>query len=167
MKSSTSRRILAASLTACFVSPQTVSAFGVTDAHRRSTYLAVTHWAAEVGYAVIWQPRTTAGTVLDFPAPSRDVHEDFWFAVEALVTGAAYGRANMYCIPPSEFRIEAIIDDRMRLVYVIGRPTLRRCVVPRPLPREPQERLIGDLNIRTIQVDMNKSTPNSRLQSSS
>lgn len=130
-----------ASLAACFVSPQTASAFGVTDADRRSTYLAVTHWAAEVGYAVIWQPRTTAGTVLDFPAPSREVHEDFWVAVEALVTGATYGRANMYCIPPSEFRIEAIIDDRMRLVYVIGRPTLRRCDV---LTREPQERLIGE-----------------------
>ncbi|MGO4302318.1 hypothetical protein [Cupriavidus sp. RAF12] len=138
MKSSTSRRIVAAAtLAACFVSPHAASAFGVTDAHRRSTYFAVTHWAAEVGYTVIWQPRTTAGTILDFPAPSREVHEDFWFAVEALVTGAAYGRANMYCIPPSEFRIEAIIDDRVRLVYVLGRPTLRRCTAPNLSTRDP------------------------------
>lgn len=121
----------AASLAVCFVSPPAALAFGVTGANGRSTFNAVNQWAAEVGYSVIWQPRTLSGMV-DFAAPSRDVHEDFHVAVEALVSGAAYGRANVYCIPPSEFEAEAIIDDRMRLVYVVGRPTGRRCVVPYP-----------------------------------
>ncbi|MNU03283.1 hypothetical protein D3C72_2472480 [compost metagenome] len=70
--------------------------------------------------------------MVDFDAPSREVHVDFRVAVEALVSGAAYGRANVYCIPPSEYYAEAIIDDPMRLVYVVGRPTWRRCVVAYP-----------------------------------
>lgn len=37
------------------------------DARRRSTYLAVTHWAEGVSYAAIWHPLTTDGKVLDFP----------------------------------------------------------------------------------------------------
>ena len=120
-----------AALAACFSPPRTAQAFSVTGVHGRSTFIAVHQWAAEAGYAVIWQPRTPNGQV-DFAAPSCDVHEDFHVAVEVLVSGAVYGRANVYCLPPAEFQAEAIFDDRMRLVYVVGRPTGRRCVVPYP-----------------------------------
>ncbi|MBP0625430.1 hypothetical protein J8I82_37240 [Cupriavidus sp. LEh25] len=68
--------------------------------------------------------------MVDFAAPSCEVPGDFNDAVRALVSGAAYGRTNAYCVPPSEFRLEAIVDDRMRLVYVVGQPTGRRCMVP-------------------------------------
>lgn len=131
MKSNKSSSAIAtaASLAICFMSPQAALAFSVTEAHGRSTYLAVHEWAAQVGYSVSWQPLTHAGTV-DFPAPPLDVHEDFWMAVKALISGAAYGRANVYCLPPLEFQAEAIIDDHMRLVYVVGHPTGRRCSVP-------------------------------------
>lgn len=69
MKSSMSHRrteAVAFSAAVCVVS-QTDSAVGVTDARRRSTYLAVTHWAEGVSYAAIWHPLTTDGKVLDFP----------------------------------------------------------------------------------------------------
>lgn len=133
MKSSKSSRALSAValLATCFLSPRPTQAFSVTGVHGRSTYIAVHQWAAEVGYAVIWQPRTPNGQV-DFAAPSRDVHEDFRAAVQALVSGAVYGRPNLYCLPPAEFQAEAIFDDRMRLVYVVGHPTGRRCVIPYP-----------------------------------
>lgn len=123
--------VAAALFSACLMPPPTALAFSVTEIHSRSTYIAVHQWAAQVGYSVVWQLRTFAGTV-DFPAPPRDVHEDFRIAVEALVSGAAYGHVNVYCIPPSEFWAEALIDDRMHLVYVVGRPSGRRCVAPYP-----------------------------------
>ncbi|KWR91507.1 hypothetical protein RM96_03950 [Cupriavidus sp. IDO] len=119
--------LAAASLAALFAAPHTAQAFSVTNANGLSPFNAVTHWASEVDYGVIWAPRTFAGMV-DFVAPERDVHGDFRIAVEALVSGAAYGRANVYCIPPSELQATTIIDERMRLVYVIGRPTGRPCV---------------------------------------
>jgi len=114
-----------------FLSPTTTLAFDVTLAHGRSTYIALHQWAAEAGYAVVWQLQNVHGMV-NFAAPSRDVHEDFQTAVQALVSGAAYDRANVYCSPPVEFQAQAVIDERMRLVYVVGRPTGRRCVVPYP-----------------------------------
>lgn len=120
-----------ASLAIGFVLPAAAFAFAVTPAHGHSTFNAVSQWAAEVGYAVIWQPRTSNGMV-DFTAPSREVPGEFYEAVSALVSGAAYGRANVYCVPPSEFRAQAIVDDRMHLIYVVGQPTGRRCVVPYP-----------------------------------
>ncbi|MGY2488406.1 hypothetical protein [Cupriavidus sp. CP313] len=121
--------LVAASIAGGFMSPPTALAYGVTRANGRSTFNAVTQWAAEVGYAVIWQPRTVTGMV-DFVAPPREVHKDFRIAVKGLVSGAVYGRTNVYCIPPSEVQADAIIDDRMRLVYVVGRPTGRRCRSP-------------------------------------
>lgn len=132
MKPISSRSALVtACLTILCTSPSDTLAFAVTGSHGRSTYLAVQQWASEVGYAVVWQPQTRNG-IADFVALPRDIHEDFRIAVEALVSGAAYGRANIYCIPPMELQAEAIIDDRMRLVYVVGRPTGRRCVVQYP-----------------------------------
>lgn len=121
--------LAAASLAACVAWPATAHAFDVTYAHGRSTSIALRQWAADIGYAVIWQVQNSHGLV-DFAAPSRDVHDDFHTAVQALVSGALYDRANVYCAPPMEFQAEAIIDDRMRIVYVVGRPTGRRCVVP-------------------------------------
>ena len=106
-------------------------AFDVTFSHGRSTLIALRQWAADIGYEVIWQAQNPLGMV-DFAAPARDVHEDFHTAVQALVSGAVYDRANVYCAPPLQFQAEAIIDDRVRLVYVVGRPTGKRCVVPYP-----------------------------------
>ena len=108
-----------------------VIAFSVTKDHHGSAYLAVHQWASEAGYTVIWQPQTRVGTV-DFQALPREVPGDFGVAVNALVSGAAYGHINLYCVPPVEFRIEAIVDERMRLVYVVGRATGRRCDTPYP-----------------------------------
>ncbi|MHA7685476.1 hypothetical protein [Cupriavidus sp. PET2-C1] len=123
--------LAAASLAALFVAPATANAFSVTGAHGRSTFNAVKQWAADVGYGVIWEPRT-AGGIVDFAAPQRDVHESFHNAIEALVSGEAYGRANEYCIPPSVYQAQAVIDDQLRMVYVFGRPTGKRCVFPYP-----------------------------------
>ncbi|MDF3837846.1 hypothetical protein P3W85_33665 [Cupriavidus basilensis] len=133
MKSIELHRVLlpAVVLASLLSGPSTALAFSVTGANSRSTFNAITQWAAEVDYGVIWEPRTGAG-MIDFAAPTRYVHDDFRVAVEALVSGEVYGRRNVYCISPSEFQAEAIIDDRMRLVYVIGRPTGRRCVVTYP-----------------------------------
>lgn len=125
------RSILAsASLATCLTLSPAAMAFGVTDAHGRSTFNAVHQWAADAGFVVIWQLLNKSGTV-DFPAPPREVDKDFEIAVQALVTGAAYGHANMYCIPPMEFQPEALIDYHTRLVYVIGQPTGRSCPGPR------------------------------------
>ncbi|WP_235205785.1 hypothetical protein [Cupriavidus sp. SK-4] len=122
---------VAAFLAAILVVPATVFAFSVTGAHGRSTFNAVKHWAADMNYGVIWEPRTNGG-VVDFSAPQRYVHEDFHIAVQALVSGEVYGRRNEYCIPPSVYQAQAVIDDRLRLVYVFGRPTGKRCVFPYP-----------------------------------
>jgi hypothetical protein len=127
-----SRPFLAStSLAACLTASPAAVAFGVTDAHGRSTYNAVHQWAADTGFVVIWQLLNKTGMV-DFPAPPREVDKDFGVAVQALVTGAAYGHANIYCVPPMEFQPEAFIDHQTRLVYVIGHPTGRRCTGARP-----------------------------------
>lgn len=123
--------LVAASLAAALVAPATSFAFSVTGAHGRSTFNAVKQWAADMGYGVIWEPRTTGG-IVDFSAPQRYVHEDFHIAVQALVSGDAYGRANEYCIPPSVYQAQAAIDDQLRLVFVFGRPAGKRCVFPTP-----------------------------------
>ncbi|WP_238587488.1 hypothetical protein [Cupriavidus sp. IDO] len=123
--------LAAASLTGLMLAPAIAFAFSVTGANGRSTFNAVKQWAADVGYSVMWEPRT-AGGIVDFAAPQRDVHEDFHDAVEALVSGEAYGRANEYCIPPSVYQAQAVIDDQLRMVYVFGRPTGKRCVFPYP-----------------------------------
>lgn len=123
--------ILAVALSVCCIWPDRAHAFDVTYSHGRSTNIALHQWAAQTGYSVIWQLQNAHGTV-DFAAPAQEIHEDFRTAVEALVSGAAYGRQNVYCSPPLQFQAEALVDDRMRLVYVVGRPTGKRCVVPYP-----------------------------------
>jgi len=106
--------------------PTSALAFSVTAAHRSSTIEAVRQWAATRNYELVWEPRTFNG-IVNFPAPPKKVGDDFHAAVKALVSGAAYGRRNVYCIRPSEYEPHAMFDDEKRIVYVIARPTGNRC----------------------------------------
>lgn len=111
--------------------PSSALAFSVTAAHCSSTIEAIRQWATTLNYELIWEPRTFNG-VVNFPAPPQKVGDEFHAAVEALVSGAAYGRRNVYCVRPSEYEPHAMFDDEKRIVYVIGRPTGNRCIFTYP-----------------------------------
>lgn len=83
------------------------------------------------GNKLVWEPRTFNG-IVNFRAPPKKVGDDFHSAVKALVSGAAYGRRNVYCIRPSEYEPHAMFDDEKRIVYVIARPTGDRCIFTFP-----------------------------------
>ena len=118
-------------LTALISIPTGTFAFSVAASHRSSTINVLRQWAAIRQYEVIWEPHTSNG-VVNFPAAPKRMGSDFHAAVEALVSGKAYGRRNVYCVRPSEYEPHPIFDDDRRVIYVIARPTGNRCMFTYP-----------------------------------
>ncbi|PLP98009.1 hypothetical protein CYJ10_24310 [Cupriavidus pauculus] len=69
---------------------------------------------------------------MNFPAGPKAMGDDFHAAVEALVSGKAYGRRNVYCVRPSEYEPYPVFDDEKRVIFVIARPTGNRCLFTYP-----------------------------------
>ncbi|MDR6208098.1 hypothetical protein [Paraburkholderia graminis] len=85
-------------------------------------------WAALGGYSVMWSEG-----IPDFPTHRRTVSGDFPMLVRQLVSGAVYGRYNMFCprslsYPATAYIPDASVDMQRRMIFVVARPTQQRCV---------------------------------------
>ena len=130
-RAATARTATSLTATVLIAIPTASFAFHVAATDGSSTITVLRRWAATRHYEVVWEPRTASG-IVNFPASPHAMGTNFHAAVEALVSGAAYGRRNVYCVRPSEYEPHPVFDDHQRVIYVIARPTGNRCIFTYP-----------------------------------
>ena len=137
MKSIQSLSTMAAatSLAAWLMSPSPTAAFNMPSLDERPSDSATHKCKGQAYHLLILQPHVASDSA-DATAPPLESREDLGSALEAPICHTVYRRADINCVPSSEFQAdtkpqaEATTDYRMRAVYAVGGPT-GRCVTHR------------------------------------